>query len=945
LKEKAMSTELGPRTRAFPTLLVLLLGLAGLPAAVTARTPDGQQQAESIKLPAGIERVTAVEGITEYRLQNGLRVLVFPDQSRQTMTVNITYLVGARHENYGETGMAHLLEHLLFKGTPKHPNVWKEFNDRGAYMQGTTGLDRTNYYGILAATDENLEWALELEADRMVNSFIARKDLDTEMTVVRNEMERKENHPGAVLAERVLATAFQWHNYGNHVLGARADVENVPIERLQAFYKTFYRPDNAVLVVAGKVSEQRVIELVHRYYGPIPKPGRPLPVFYTAEPPQDGERLVTVRRVGDIQRALAGYHAPPAAHPDYAAVAVAVDMLGHTPSGRLHKSLVETKKASSAGAGAAGLRQSSYLFFEATLRKEQSLADARDALVKAVEGLTSEPPTKEEVERARVRLLNGLEATLRDPKRIGTELSEWVAVGDWRLFFLHRDRLRKVSAEDVRRVAAVYLRPSNRTVGLFVPEEKPERTAIPADGDGEIAAMLQGYQGDAAAADGEAFDATPANIEARTVRSRIGNLQLALLPKKTRGGNVVVRLALQMGDEKSLMHRAVAGNMAGAMLLHGTTRRTRQQVHDEFDRLKARGSVTGTARGVAAGLETTRDALPEMMRLLAEVLRQPAFPAAEFEQARQQTLANIENQRSEPDAVALNAVARLVNIHPKGDVRYVGTFDEQIAGYKAVTLEEVKAFHRDFYGASHGQLTIVGDFDPAEMAALVQELFGGWSNKMPYVRIVERYRDFPAVGKSIETPDKANAIFIAYQPLQVRVEDADYPALLMAGNVLVGDSYKNRLLDRLRQKEGLSYGAGGGIEPGTHDPVGQFYANAIYAPQNADRVLAAFKEELARALKDGLTAQELEDTRKGWLQAWAASRAKDGELAGHINGLMLRERTLAWQAAFEVKVKALTLEEVNRALRKHIDPERMIAVKAGDFANAKRHASVEGRKE
>src|SRR5262245_45458310 len=940
-----MSTELRPKTKLLPALLVLLLSLSGLPATVAARTPDGRQQAESIKLPAGVERVTSVEGITEYRLQNGLRVLVFPDQSQQTMTVNITYLVGARHENYGETGMAHLLEHLLFKGTPKHPNVWKEFNDRGAMMQGTTGLDRTNYFGIFAATDENLEWALELEADRMVNSFIARKDLDTEMTVVRNELERKENHPGAVLSERVLATAFQWHNYGNHVLGARADVENVPIERLQAFYRTFYRPDNAVLIVAGKVAEQRVIELVHKYYSPIPRPERPLPAFYTVEPPQDGERLVTVRRVGDTQRVLAGYHAPPAAHPDYAAVHVAADMLGHTPSGRLHKGLVEAKKASAASAAAAGLRQSSYLFFDATLRKEELLADARDALVKAVESLTADPPTKEEVERARVRLLNGLDATLRDPRRIGTELSEWVAVGDWRLFFLHRDRIRKVGAEDVRRVAAAYLRPSNRTVGLFVPEEKPERTPIPAVSDGEIATMLQGYKGDAAAAEGEAFDATPANIEARTVRSRLGNLQLALLPKRTRGGNVVVRLALQMGDEKSLMHRPVAGNMAGAMLLHGTTRRTRQQVQDEFDRLNVQGSVSGTATAVAARLETTRDALPDVMRLLAEVLRDPAFPAAEFEQARQQTLANIESQRSEPDAVALNAVARHVNVHPKGDVRYVGTFDEQIAGYKAVTLEEVRAFHRDFYGALHGQLTIVGDFDPAEMAALAKELLGDWRNKSPYTRIVEQYRDFPAVGKSIETPDKASAFFFAYQPLKVGIEDADYPALLMAGNALVGDSYKNRLLDRLRQKEGVSYGAGGGIQPGTHDPVGEFYATAIYAPQNADRVLAAFKEEFARALKDGLTAQELDDTRKGWLQAWAASRAKDGELAGHINGLMLRDRTLAWQAEFEEKVKALTPDEVNRALRRHIDPERMIVVKAGDFANAKRHASAGRRKE
>ncbi|MFN7328107.1 MAG: M16 family metallopeptidase, partial [Bacteroidota bacterium] len=198
-------------------------------------------------------KVTTVEGITEYRLANGLRVLMFPDQSKQTITVNITYLVGSKHENYGETGMAHLLEHLVFKGTPKHPNIPQELTEHGARPNGTTWLDRTNYFETFAATEENLKWALDLESDRMVNSYIAKKDLDSEMTVVRNEFESGENSPFRVLWQRVMATAFEWHNYGKSTIGARADIENVPIERLQAFYRKHYQPDNAVLMIAGKI--------------------------------------------------------------------------------------------------------------------------------------------------------------------------------------------------------------------------------------------------------------------------------------------------------------------------------------------------------------------------------------------------------------------------------------------------------------------------------------------------------------------------------------------------------------------------------------------------------------------------------------------------------------------------------------------------------------------
>src|SRR5205807_10366902 len=232
-------------------------------------------------LPKGIERVTSVEGITEYRLANGLKILLFPDPTKQTITVNMTYLVGSAVEDYGETGMAHLLEHLVFKGTPKHQNIPQELTSHGARPNGSTSTERTNYFETFAATDENLNWALDLESDRMINSFIAKKDLDSEMTVVRNEYEMGENDPGSVLIDRIFETAYVWHNYGKPTIGARADIENVPIERLQTFYKKYYQPDNAVLLVAGKIDEAKTLELINQYFAAIPRPSRVLPKTYT----------------------------------------------------------------------------------------------------------------------------------------------------------------------------------------------------------------------------------------------------------------------------------------------------------------------------------------------------------------------------------------------------------------------------------------------------------------------------------------------------------------------------------------------------------------------------------------------------------------------------------------------------------------------------------------
>src|SRR5260370_27087521 len=273
------------------TLTAGLVLWAGLGIAFIGVAPSGLAQT----------KVTSVEGITEYRLDNGLKVLLFPDNSKPTVTVNVTYLVGSRHEGYGESGMAHLLEHMLFKGTTKREGIMPELTNHGAQFNGTTSYDRTNYFETMTASDENLRWALDMESDRMVNSRVSRKDLDTEMTVVRNEFERGENNPGRVLEERVVATAYLWHNYGRSTIGARSDIEKVPIERLQAFYRNYYQPDNAVLIIAGKFDEAKTLGWVKEAFGPTPKPARTLISTYTEEPVQESEREVTLQRAGDHQ--------------------------------------------------------------------------------------------------------------------------------------------------------------------------------------------------------------------------------------------------------------------------------------------------------------------------------------------------------------------------------------------------------------------------------------------------------------------------------------------------------------------------------------------------------------------------------------------------------------------------------------------------------------------
>ena len=897
------------------------------PAIAQDARPAAKVAAVAAKPVAGLQLVTSVEGITEYRMANGLRVLLFPDASKPTVTVNVTYLVGSRHENYGETGMAHLLEHLVFKGTPKNPSIDQQFNKRGMRTNGSTWLDRTNYFELFQASDDNLKWAIEMEADRMVNSNIAKKDLDSEMTVVRNEYESGENAPFSVLIKRLQSIAYDWHNYGNSTIGNRSDIENVKIENLQAFYRRYYQPDNAVLLVAGRFDEQKVKQWIAAAFGKIPKPKRELPKLWTVEPTQDGERSFVVRRKGDIQIVLAAYKLPSALHADSDAIGFINYVLTDAPSGRLHKALVETGKAAQVVGFPLAGQDSTLHLLGAVVKKGEAIEPVQAELLRLVEEFQKNPPTTEEMERARKSFANDAEKTLNNHESIGVELSEYIALGDWRLFFQGRDAAEKVTVDQVRDVAGRYYRRDNRIVGQFQPEDNPQRADIPPPP--TAAEVLKDFKGKQATSVAEAFDPSQVNIDKRTVRTTVGGVKLALLTKKNRGETVNLNLSLHIGDEKSLFGKRFVAQLAGAMLARGTSRYSREQLADEFDKLKISGGVSGTG----ASIQTTRENLPAVLKLVAHVLKEPSFPESEFIQLKKQYLTSIESQKSDPAARGSERLSAHFNVYPKGDWRAATSLDESIAEISNVKLEDVKAFHRDFYGATAAELAIVGDFDAAIAAKLTEELFAGWKAKQPYARIVSDFKDVAPINVAVDTPDKENAVFLARLNVNLKDDDADYPALYLANYILGGGAGLNsRLAERIRQKDGLSYGVGSQLSVGALDRAGSWSVFAIAAPQNIAKVEAAFKDELAKALKDGFLPAEIASAKSGAMQQRAQQRAQDGVVAGSWTGLMFTNRTFAFSKQFDDKLAALKADDLLAAIRKHLDPARITVVKAGDFA-------------
>ena len=654
---------------------------------------------------------------------------------------------------------------------------------------------------------------------------------------------------------------------------------------------------------------------------------------YTLDPAQDGEREVTVRRVGAAPLVYIGYHVPPGASADFAAAALVVQALGDTPGGRLHKRLVEKHLAAGVFAESLALADPGAVLLGVQLAPGQDAARARAEAARVLDALAAEPITAEEFERARTQWLNAWDKGFTDPEVIGVELSEAIAQGDWRLYFLARDQMRKLTLADLQRVAEAWFVPSNRAVALFAPDAQPRRAPAPAKVD--VAALVDGYKGDPDVALAEAFDATPAHLDARSQRSELASgMKLLLQPKGTRGRAVQARLQLHFGDEKSLFDQRSASGMMASLLDKGGAGLTRQQIADRFDQLRAQVGFAAGGQTLTVSIDTVREHLPQVVALVGRLLREPAFAPEALEETRRQWLASLAERKRDPDALAANAIERHDNPYARGDLRYAPTFDESEADVKALTVDRVRAFHGRFLSAASAEFAAVGDLDAAAVRAALAAAFGDWrqpaDGALPHVRVPRPLLATTPMRVSIETPDKQNANLAAALALPLDDMQPGYAAMVLANHIFGGGG-NSRLWKRIRETEGLSYDVRSYVEWSSVEPNSRWLSSAIFAPQNQPKVETAWREELARSVKDGFTQAELDEARTSLLNYRRLARAQDAVVASRAVADLYLGRTFAFSQQIDDRLAAATLEQVNAAWRRYIDPARVAVAWGGDL--------------
>ena len=875
--------------------------------------------------------ITSVEGINEYELANGLRILLIPDDAQTNVAVNIVYKVGSRHEGYGEKGMAHLIEHMLFKQCKKFVDIKKAISDKGAIANGTTWYDRTNYYEILSGTDENLRWALDMEADRMVNSKILPEELKKEFSVVRNEFEMGENDPSSVLNERVLSSMYLWHNYGKSTIGSKEDIERVKAENLKAFYKKYYQPDNAVLIIAGKFDAKKALAYAQQYFSPIPKPTRVLQPTYTIEPVQDGERYVTLRRSGDIQYVGMGYHTPSYSDKDYAANEALIEVLVNNPSGVFYKKLVDTKLATNVSGYSQTLHDPGFSYFQVDVPVNKSVDSAKSVLLTAADDIPALKIGDEELTRAKNSLIKRIENVNNNTINLAISLTELIGAGDWRLWFLNRDRVENLKIEDVERAAKRYYKKSNRTYGVFVPDTAPDRVTL--DETPDIAQLLKGYKGKEVVAQTQNFENSIANIKKHAEYNSLPNGgKYALLEKPAKGDKIAATILLRYGNKDNLANKSDIGDLLAGMLKTGTTSKTKDQIADELDKLKTNISFSDNAGELTIRISTDKKNLDSALKLLADLLKNQKFDKNEFDKLVIRTKADYEANRQDPQTVGYERLSKLTTNYPKGHPLYPESIDEKLEGLTKITIDDLKKYYDDFYGANHSLAVFVGGIDKTIVTSFLKNTLGNWNSKADFAEIEPEYFDVKSVTESLKTPDKTNAVLAGNINLAISQKDPDYAAVMMANELLGGGTFMgSRIVQRLREKEGMSYGAGSYMDVKYKEKLGNWGLYAIFNPLVKNRLDSALHQEIDKAISQGFTQDELTKSVKSTMENRKTLLGLDNYLTFQLIDYMRDGRDLSDFTDFENKTKGLTIDAVNAALKKYFDKSKLVLIYAGDF--------------
>ena len=912
-----------------------LLALALLPAAPASAAPprDGMWRASRKEpgkgIPANVEWVDSLGGISRYRLKsNGMTILLSQNPAAPVITFQVVYHVGSRNEAPGNTGSAHLLEHLLFNKSTQnfgrangHRTFQEVLYEAGCDYSSTnmtTWYDRMNGYSTLPS--DKLELAMKIEADRLGRALILDTERQPEMTVVRNEYEIGENNPSVALYKAVVGAAIVAHPYHWDTIGYRSDIEGVSTETLKQHYKTFFWPDNSEAILVGDFDPAGALRVFDREFGGFARSPKPIPAVITTEPPQEGERRVIVRRPGQVGLVEIGYMRPNSLHPDFIPLDVLATILGSGINSRLYQALVEKGLATDASANNYTLRDPFPILIDATVAPGMSHQKVEDAMKAALYEVARKGVTAEELERAKnqleVSVIRGRDGTYE----LASSLGEAVASANWKWFVGYVDTMKRVTTQDIQRVAATYLVPDHATVGWFVPADaeakKPQKSAG------------AGGSVESSAASGQsASEPARATFAQRTLHRVLRNgITLDVL-----ANHAVPTVAVHGIVLAGRMHtpgKPALSQLAAMMLGRGTRSMSKRAIAAKLDGIGANINITSdTYAATAQGSSLSRDTRL-LLSILADELKNPAFADSELKKAKSEMKTDVLRASDDTRQRAFDRLTQTV--YPAAHPYHAPTKDEMLASLTAARPADLRAFHKERYVGSGIFLAIVGDVDPERISATVDSLFGGIDRGAPPLMDLPRADPGKPVREAVQLKGKANMNLMFGAASRLKRQDPDYEACLVANAALGQSSLSSRLGKRVRDTEGLTYSIYSRFTM-TDFLDGVWLADIAVAPSNLSKAMKSAREVIEGYCKDGITEEEVAIQKSFFAGNYQVQLATNGGIA---QSLAIAEKYgygPSYLDEFPNRVRGVTREQVNAAIRAHLDPARLSVIVAGDL--------------
>jgi zinc protease len=958
------------------------------------------------QLPADLQFVTEADGIQEYRLANGMKVLLVENRVAPVATVMVLYKVGSRNEAVGYTGSTHLLEHMMFKGTPtfnkeKNTQIAATLQKIGAAFNATTWYDRTNYFETVPS--DQLELTIKLEADRMRNSLIADADRQSEMTVVRNELERGQNEPSEVLDEAVYAAAFREHPYHHPTIGWRADVEGVPTSRLKEFYDTFYHPNNATVILVGDFERDVALGLIKEHFGSYPSPTHPIPEVYTEEPPQQGERRLVIRRAGELALVQIAFHTPgvlgqmnvlsneelakraanpPAENDIYPLVVLSV-ALSHGITSRLYQALVETELAVDANSNADQHRDPGLFNLYATVTPGVEPGRVEATMLEELRKVVEEGLTAAEVEKAQQQIIAQVAYSRDGTFNIAMQMSEAEAVADWRFYKDYEANIARVTPADIQRVARTYFTEDNRTVGYFIPKQTGGGGGGGNNGNGHAAIERRGVQfyrapdsddGPNAAAeissiaesvagpDGESqqpgesttpqekaqqpvaargdksSDAAEAvtpenagrsNFAGRVVRSELESGARLLLLENSATPTISLRGSFRAGSYFEPRDKPALAQITANMLERGTNKRTKFQLAGDLESVGAQLAFSADPFAVNIAARSLSKDLPLVIDALAEVLNEPAFPADELEKLKQQIVAGIQEQQSNTGYRARERFTQL--IFDEANPYYMHPGEQLVKSVRSITVEDVRSFYEKYYGGRSLILSIAGDVRADSVQEHFSRAFASFTGPESVdINVKDPEPQSSTRREIVLVKEKANVDILLGSAASLRRDSKDYYAAVLANSALGESTLSSRLGLQVRDQEGLTYGINSRFRAPSL-AAGPWYVGVSVNPNNIEKAINSSLAVLRDYVSNGIREDELADEKSSAIGSFKVSLATNAGLAQAMWNAEFYGLGISYIDRYPQIIQAVTVEEVNAAIRKYFRPDQLTVVIAGDI--------------